>query len=95
MNHSIKFILPEDLGDDVKQFLSKNHIEETYFMAHKSGYLIKTNCKSQSYNSMNTGMATVISLTSELSPDTCYFVLGKKTQRILGVSASMISLVGL
>ena len=55
-------LLHEYLGADIEHLLNKNHLEETYFMVHKSGYLIKTKCRSQNYNSMDTGMATVISL---------------------------------
>ena len=64
-------------------------------MAHKSGYLVRASCRSQNYNSMNTGMATVITLTTHLTPDTCYLAVAKDSSRFLGVSSSTIALLGL
>lgn len=95
LNHSIRLLFPDQLGDYLKQFLTKNHLEETYLMAHKSGYLLPANCRSQSYNSMNTGMATVITLSIHLASDTCYLAIPKDSTRFLGVSSSTIALLGL
>lgn len=64
-------------------------------MAHKSGYLVRTSCRSQNYNSMNTGMATVITINTHLAPDTCYLAFPKDSSRFLGVSSSTVAILGL
>lgn len=44
---------------------------------------------------MSTGMAAVISLSYQLAPQTCFFSLESTAQTIIGVSSSVISLLGL
>ena len=63
-------------------------------MTHKSGYLVKMSRRAQNYNSMETGMASVITLNAVVAPNHCYFALDAQ-QRIFGVSSSVISLVGM
>jgi hypothetical protein len=64
-------------------------------MAHKSGYLLKIKHRSQKYNSMETGMATVIHLDSHLVANTCFLLYAKTSEKILGISSSFISFSGI
>jgi len=77
LNRPLKLLFTEELRDGIKEFLNPQNYEETFYMAHKSGYLLKIKRKSQNYNSMETGMASIITLSLQLSPNTCFFVLGK------------------
>jgi hypothetical protein len=62
-------------------------------MTLKSGYLVQMSRRAQDYNSMETGMASVITLSAKVAPNHCYFAVDAQ-QRIFGVSSSVISLVG-
>jgi len=93
LNHKIKILLPQELGADIYNFLNESS-EENCFMAHKSGYLLKIKLRAQKYNSMETGMATVIHLDSHLVSSTCFLLYGKTNEKILGISSSFVSLAG-
>ena len=43
---------------------------------------------------METGMASIIALNIQIAPNQCYFALDS-SQRVCGVSSSIISLIGL
>lgn len=62
-------------------------------MSHKSGYLLKIKRKSRNFNSMETGMAAIITINIEVTSNNCFFVLGNDG-KLLGVSASIIPLIG-
>jgi hypothetical protein len=95
LNNSIKLLLPGELGHDAKQFLDQNHIAETYFVAHKSGYLLKVLVRSQNYNSMETGLATIIHMSCELLETTCLIAVDNLSDKLLGVTSSFVSFLGI
>ena len=94
MNRPLKLLFTEELKDVIKGFLSPANNEEHFFMTHKSGYLVKMKRRCQNYNSMETGMASIIALNIQIAPNQCYFALDS-SQRVFGVSSSIISLIGL
>ena len=69
--------------------------EQTYFMSHKSGYLQKLKSSAKSYNSMNIGMAAIVSLESHLEEAAFYLVINSREDQVLGVTASAVSLAGI
>jgi len=71
-NHSLKMVFGE-LDQQIKAFLSQSSQEETFAMTHKSGYMLKIKRTSQNYNSMDTGMASIISLMPVVADHTCSF----------------------
>jgi PAS domain-containing protein len=95
LNKSVCLLLPGELGRDAKQFLDQNQTEETYFVTHKSGYLLKVLVRSQSYNSMETGLVTIIHLSCELLEDTCLIAVDNCGDRLLGVTSSFVSFLGI
>jgi hypothetical protein len=94
LNRPLKLLFIEELKEGIKDFLSPSTQEESFYMTHKSGYLVKMRRRSQNYNSMETGMASIITLSLQITPNHCYFALDS-SQRVFGVSSSIISLVGL
>lgn len=46
-------------------------------MSHKSEYLLKIKLRCQKYNSMETGMATVIHMETDIISNCCHLVYGK------------------
>jgi hypothetical protein len=93
-NHSIRMLFGE-LGQDFQLFLGQSGEEEVFAMTHKSGYMIKVRRSSQNYNSMDTGMASIISLTPATAELTCSFFIGKDSNRIVGITSSTIALTGI
>jgi hypothetical protein len=62
-------------------------------MVHKSGYLIKMKRKCQNYNSMETGLASIITMNVQLLPNHCQLIIDKN-MRIFGLSSNCISHIG-
>jgi PAS domain S-box-containing protein len=94
LNRPLKLLFTEELKEGIKDFLTPASQEESFYMTHKSGYLVKMKRRSQNYNSMETGMASIITLSVQVAPNHCYFAVDR-SERIFGVSSSIISLVGL
>ena len=94
LNRPLKLLFTEELKEGIKDFLCPSNQEETFYMTHKSGYLVKMKRRSQNYNSMETGMASIITLSIQVTPNNCFFALDRN-EKIFGVSSSIISLVGL
>jgi len=44
---------------------------------------------------METGLASIITLTIQLNPNSCFFVVANISNKIVGISASTISLLGM
>ena len=63
-------------------------------MAHKSGYLLNIQVKSHNYNSMETGMATIIHMTNKALEGACSMIVDKRSEKILGISSSYVSFLG-
>lgn len=84
-----------ELDQSLKSFLGHNNQEDTYAMTHKSGYMIKVKRASQNYNSMDTGMASIVSLTPIIADSTCNFFIHNESQKIIGISSSSIVLAGI
>ena len=70
-------LFTEELKEGIKDFLCPSNQEETFYMTHKSGYLVKMKRRSQNYNSMETGMASIITLNIQVTPNNCFFALDK------------------
>ena len=83
----------EELRDEMGAFLSQGEREE-FFLSHRSGYAIRVKRQAQNYNSLETGMAAIISITQLLTPHNC-FLLASQEERMVGGSSSMIPLTGL
>lgn len=64
-------------------------------MTHKSGYMLKVKRTSQNYNSMDTGMASIISIASMPADYTASYFINNETQQIVGLTSSSIALTGI
>ena len=64
-----------ELDQSLKSFLGHHNQEDIYAMKHKNGYMLKVKRSSQNYNSMDTGMAYIISLTPIIADYTCSFFI--------------------
>jgi hypothetical protein len=95
LNNSLQVVLPKELGRDAQQFLAQKQIAETYLVTHKSGYLLKVLARSQNYNSMETGLATIIHMSCELLEATCLIAVDNNSDKLLGVTSSFVSFLGI
>lgn len=84
-----------ELDQYMKQFLDQDAQEETFAMIHKSGYMLKLNRSAQNYNSMDTGMAAIVTLTPLPQDFSCSFFLDKDSKNIVGITPSTIALTGI
>jgi hypothetical protein len=57
--------------------------------------MLKVKRASQNYNSMHTGMASIISLTPIHTDYTCSFFVHNETSKIIGITSSAIALAGM
>lgn len=63
-------------------------------MTHKSGYLVRVIKHSQNYNSMETGMTSILNIEVVLTPGICSLILDRNG-KIMGVTSSVVPLLGL
>lgn len=94
INHNLKMVFGE-LDKYIKQFLNQDAQQETFTMIHKSGYMLKLNRTAQNYNSMDTGMAAIVTLTPLPQDFSCSFFVDKDTRNIVGITSSTIALTGI
>lgn len=84
-----------ELDQQMKSFVSQDNQDEVFAMTHKSGYMLKLKRSSQNYNSMDTGMASIITLTPLTIDHTCSFFIEQTSQKIVGITSSTIALTGI
>ena len=95
VSQHLSMLLPKELGKDLVSLFGQNVDKETYVMAHKSCYLLRIDLKSQTYNSMETGMAFVVHMSYNQLEKTGFIMMCKDTTRILGMTSSLVSLASL
>ena len=78
----------------MRLFLNPKIREDTFFMSHKNTYLLKISRKIQTYNSMNTGMTSICTLSNDISLNNCFILFNKK-EKSIGLSSSCITFLGL
>ncbi len=61
----------------IRDFLNPKIKEQIFFMSHKNSYLLKITRKVQTYNSMETGMTSICTLTNLISLNSCFILFNK------------------
>lgn len=82
------------MRDQLRDFLNPKIKDQIFFMSHKNSYLLKISRKVQTYNSMETGLTSICTLNNIISLNSCFIVFSKD-EKVIGLSSSCISLLGL